>query len=1047
MWLSDTSIKQPVLVTMALTALLIFGGISYSRMGVDLFPDVSFPLAVVSTTLPGASPEEVETLVSKPVEDALASLNNLRSLRSISTESLSQVFVEFEIGQSMDSATNAIRDQLNTVKPKLPEDASDPVLLRFDPTAQPILIYAVSDRRDEVSALQLRRQIEDIIKPRLEKLEGVGQVEVLGGLQRQIQVALSLDALRARNLSVQEVVAALRTQNVSLPGGRITTGGQDLLIKTTGEFQRVEDLPHLVVANRSGAPVYLRDIASISDTSKERRQYNRLNQKDTVVLTVQKQSGSNTVRAAELVAKELSRLEQEFPSLKVAIVRDDSRFIKDSNQDVTTALILGAVFASLIVLLFFRDIRNTLVTVAGLPVIVMGTFWVISWFGYTINLMTLMALSLCIGILIDDAIVVRENIFRHMERGEDPKVAASRGTAQIAFAVLATTFSIIAVFLPVAFTGGVIGQFFRQFGITVAVAVLISLIEAFTLAPMLSALFFQRIEPAEPGRGRPAGRLVRLFTQVQERYGLLLGWSLGHRRRVIFGAMGVFVASLAMVPFIGSQFMPQDDTGTFGIGIELPAGATLDDTDFTVRHVESILLREPEVDNVYAAVGTAGGPLGGGNAERANLVVNLKQRGRTERFMEKLRGQLEGTPGLSFGNNNFQSGASTAITARRILLSVTGSASKEELERASSELMARMSRMPGVVDLESSYKPGKPELRMAIDRARAVDLGVSAASAASTVRLLINGEAVSTLREGDKETDIFVRLREEDRNRLNYAFSLTVPSAKGGQAPLSAFTQVQSAIGPTQIDRENRQQRILVGANPKGRAESEINADIRAAVNEMGLPPNVSVHFTGLSQQNAESFQALTLSLLLSIVFVYMVLASQFGSFIHPFTIMLSLPLSFAGAFLPLLISRKPLDVMAMIGIIMLMGLVTKNAILLVDFILRARREGVPREEAVRQAGPMRLRPILMTTLAMIAGLTPTALSLGAGSAWRAPMALTVIGGLITSTLLTLLVVPVFYTFLDDAQRLFRRRSRVAQEAELVASLASEPVPTRQASD
>ncbi len=1049
MWLSDASIKQPVLVTMVVVAAIIIGAISYSRMGVDLFPDVSFPVVAITTTLPGASPEEVETQVTKPIEDSLASLPNLDSLRSTSTEGASTIIVQFKLESSLDEGVNKIRDQIGLIKGRLPTDTTDPVVLRFDPSAQPILVYALSTTDQSMSPLEFSRFVDDHIKPELERLDGVGQVRISGQETRQVQVNLHLDALRARNLSAQEVTAALRTQNLSLPGGRLSQGNQDLTLKTTGEFQNVSEIAQLVVAQRNGVPIILRDIATVVDGTAERRQFSRLNSQNSVTITVQKQSGSNTVKVADKVAKQVALLQQRTPGLTVALVRDESELARESNQDVTLAIVLGSVFASLVVLLFFRDLRNTLVTVAGLPTIIMATFWAISLLGYTINMMTLMALSLSIGLLIDDAIVVRENIFRRMETGEDPKSAASLGTKEIAFAVLATSLTVLAVFIPVAFTSGVIGQFFRQFGITVAMSVIISTIEAFTLAPMLSAYFFKRIETARSeGRNPQRSRLERFYAGLTDRYNDLLEWALRHRLHVVAIGVAAFIGSLALVPFIGVQFFGQDDAAYFGISTEMPPGTSLAETDFTARHVESVLLDQPEVTSVYTTVGSASASGLSAGAEQASFFVNVKNRNLTKRVAYRMRQVLAGTPGIAFSNQPIGGGGtSSALAARTVLLNISGSDSLDALERVSRELMDKMATIPGLIDLDRSYKPGKPEILVRADREKAADLGVNVSAAATTLRTMITGDTVSKLREGNRETDIMVRLAEQDRTRLRDILSTTIPSSRGAAVPLSSIVKVENASGPTQISRENRQPLIQVGANVRGRPESEVTQAVLRAQSELHMPQGVTIAFAGNSRQSAESFGALLTALVMAIVFVYMVLASQFGSFIHPFTIMLSLPLALGGALVALLLSGKPLDVMGMIGIILLMGLVTKNAILLVDFILQARRAGMTRTEAILRAGPIRLRPILMTTLAMIAGMLPIALGLGAGSGWRAPMAITVIGGLITSTMLTLVVIPVVYTLVDDAQSFFARRRARAREPQPLPVMAGDAIMTERSGE
>ncbi|MBI4497321.1 MAG: efflux RND transporter permease subunit [Chloroflexi bacterium] len=1023
MWLSDLSIRQPVFISMVLAAAVVLGGMSYSRMAVDLFPDVAFPVVAVRTTFPGAGPAEVETLVTKPLEDALGSISGVEHVRSTSSESVSLVVVEFDLGHPVEEGANAVRDRVAAVRPLLPDGADDPAVLRFDPSQMPIMSIAVSDRSGRLAAPQIRKLLEDAVEPRLERLEGVAAVTVEGGGEREIQVALSLDATRARNLSVPQIGAALRAENQSIPGGRLAERQQEYLLRTTGEFSSVAEIGSVVVGTRNGVPVFLRDIATISDGFKEQRTISRLNGQEAVALAITKQSGANTVQVAEQVTKELAAVGARYPDLDFAVVRDDSTAIKEANDDVRLALVLGALCATVVVYLFFQDWRNTLVTVAGLPIIVTSTFAVMHWLGFSLNMLSLLGLSLSIGILIDDAIVVRENIFRHTEQGEEPVVAASKGTREIAFAVLATTFSIVAVFLPVGFASGMIGQFLREFGITVAAAVLISLVEAFTLAPMLSAHFFHR---TQHGRERRAGglgaRLGRAYDRVTVGYGRLLGWSLGHRRVVVGVGITSLAGSLALVSLVGVTFFPRTEERQFTMSLELPAGTTLEETDLAVRYLGEVVAAQPEVRHVYTRTGASDGA-----PERGSVYVRLHEHAESARVQERLREQLRHLPGLTFSSQDPMGGATTSVANRPLVLAVQGGSSLADLDAASRSILEAIREVPGLQDLDRTYKPGKPELRIVVDRQRAADLGLSAGTLGATVRTLVNGDVPSTLREGDTETDIRVRLREQDRTRLNDLLRLTVPTAQGVAVPLSAVARVEIAVGPVQIEREDRQRQVLVGAETGGRPLGDVAAEVRQRLEQVALPPGVTYAFTGNTQQSEESFGSLLQALLLGIVFLYMVLASQFGSFLHPFTIMLSLPLSLAGAFLGLLVFGKPLDIMGMIGIIMLMGLVTKNAILLIDFILRLRRDGYDRRTAIMTAGPVRLRPILMTTLAMVFGMVPTALSVGSSSGFRAPMAITVIGGLITSTLLTLVVVPVVYTLLDDVQGWRpRRHSRTA---------------------
>ena len=1024
MWLSDTSIKQPVLITMAMVATIIVGAVSYARMEVNLLPEVTFPVVAVSTGLPGASPEEVETQVTKPVENSLASISNIEAIRSSSSEGVSVIVVEFDLDQDLDEGANSVRDALEDAKAELPEDATDPTVSLFNPSAAPVLVYSVASTGDSMTPRQLRRFVEDNVKPRLERAEDVGQVRVSGGAERQINILLNLDALRARSVSIQELSQALRQQNLSIPGGRVTQGGRDLTIKTSGEFERVADIENVVIALRNGTPIYLRDVAKVEDTAKERRLFSRLNGQDSITITILKQSGGNTVDVARAVEQVATELQNQYAELHIELVRDESKSIKESNDEVSLALLLGAIFASLVVLLFFRDIRNTLVTVAGLPVVILATFWVISILGFSINIMTLLALSLSIGLLVDDAIVVRENIFRHMERGKTPRAAAADGTAEVSFAVIATTLTILAVFIPVGFAGGIIGQFFREFGVTVAVAAAISTVEAFTLAPMLSAYFFKQVNSEEYRQEVDNGWFTRGYARLSNGYQDFLGWALGHRKTIVAGAFLVFLGSMSLVPLLSFQFFGEDDEGRFGASLEMPPGTALEETDFMARYLEQYVLAQPEVDTVYTTVGGGSGLFATSGSERASFFIRLKEIGGTGQFVERMRHDMGDIPGIAFSNQSVGGESGTAsLATRQILLSVQGGENIQELAEISNTLIERIAAIPGTADIDHSYKLGKPEIQVTVDAQRAADLGVNAATAAATVRTLVNGDAVSKLRAGDaSETDIYVQLRETDRGRSGDILAITVPTNRGAQVPLSSVVSIETVDGPTQLDRLEREPLIQVGANAVDVTESTVIGAVQEIIDEMTLTPGVTISFAGNAQASQESFQELLIAVMLAIVFVYMVLASQFGSFIHPFTIMLSLPLAFGGAFLGLLIVGKPMDVMAMIGLIMLMGLVTKNAILLLDFIIRARRAGISRTAAILRSGPIRLRPILMTTLAMIAGMTPVALGvLGPGSAWRAPMAIAVIGGLIASTVLTLVVVPIVYSILDDLQGLFKR--------------------------
>ncbi|MCL5026181.1 MAG: efflux RND transporter permease subunit [Chloroflexi bacterium] len=1025
MRLADLSINQPVFITMIVIVVLVVGAISFLGMGLDLFPDVSLPVVAVQTAYPGASPEEVESLVSKPIEEALASLNRVQAVRSTSSEGLSTVIVEFDMDYSSRAATEDVRERVATVRPLLPSDVLDPSIARYDPASMPILIFAISDRRGVMAPAELRAASEKVVQPRVERVDGVASVSIAGGLEREIHVDLDLNRVRAHNIPVQQIVGAIKAENLNLPGGRLTQGQNERLIRTAGEFRSVEEIETVQVPRAQGPSVLLRDLASVSEGYKEARVLSRLNGRDAVTMWVRKQAGTNTVRVADGVKKQLSALQQTRPDLSFTVVADQSTFTRDSSNDVMMSLVFGGLLAALVVLLFFRDVRNTLVTVAGLPMIIFGTFAAMKLLGLSLNMITLMALSISVGMLIDDAIVVRENIFRHTERGEDPRVAASAGTAEIALAVMATTFTIVAVFGPIAFVTGIAGKFFREFGLTVVMAVLISLFEAFTLAPMLSAHFFKAIPPEKRARGSATGGF---FGRVRDGYRALLAWSLRYRAVVVFVSLAVFAASVMAFSMLGQAFMAQPDTGEARISLELPPGSSLAQTDEATRRVEGILLSQPELEYVFSQVGSSDS-----GVDQATVYLKVKRIGQTAGFVKRIRPMMSAIPDLTYtiddtGGISMGAGVMMTVRGRPLQINVQGQ-NFEDLDRASQMIVDALKAIPGTVDVGRSLTAGKPEAQVRVDRALAADLGVNTGQVGATVRTLVNGETASKFRTPDKDYDIVVRLREDDRQDFEDILQLPLATTKGNQIPLGTVAAISSTVGPTQIDREDRQRQIVVGAGYQGRDLGEVIADARKALARMELPAGVGVAFSGQAKYLEDMMQALMIALVLSVVFIYMVLGSQFGSFVQPLVIMLSLPLSIVGAAGALLVTGKSLDMMAFIGVIMLMGLVTKNAILIVDFINNRRRAGMERNEAILVAGPIRLRPILMTTLAMIFGMTPIALGLGAGAELRSSMAVTVIGGLVTSTALSLLVVPVAYTLVDDVVRRLRPIRELAPEA------------------
>lgn len=1024
MWLSDLSIKRPVFIVMLMVALVVVGAIAYSRMAVDLMPDTSTPVVTIRTTYPGASPEIVEKEITKPLEDAVSPLSGVISVDSTSSSGRSEIRVEYKLEYPVDKAVNEVRERVSWAQRFLPSEADDPILFRFDASTFPIVMFSLADKEGRLPPTRMRSFVDNNIKPRIERVDGIASVDINGGLEREISVFVSLSRLQALGIAPQQVVSAIRAENADIPGGTITEDGKSLTVRTPVDFKKPDEISDVVVLNKGGAMVKVKNIGYVQDGYKEPSNYTRLDGQDSVLLVVRKQSGTNTVKVAQGVLKELEKIGKEYPNLNLVITRDQSEFIKRATNDTMRDLIIGGLLACLVVFIFFLNWRMTLITIAGLPVILVGTFWGISLLGFNINMMTLLALALCIGLLIDDAIVVRENMFRHLEMGEPPRVAASRGTSEIALAVLAMTFSILSVFLPVAFATGMIGKIFREFGLTISVAVFISLFEAFTLAPMLAAHFDPGVRHAEDSSARKkkkSGEGLSLYA-LKRGYRRVLTWSLAHRAITLGMVVVLFAGSAFMVKQIGQSLGSDVDQGYFEILLRMPTGTSLESSDRVVREAEYIVAQQPEVDHVLSRTGSLSNP------EESTISIRMKERGYVKAVQQRLRRTLTSLDsrvtirfsGQSASLTGSLTGA-TSVRQRPIQLSVKGNVPIEALEQSAQDVLQMVSSVPGIIDADFTVRPPRPGFAVAVDRVRAADLGLSATTIGNTVRSLVRGELASYYREGNDEIEIVVYLQKQDRQRTQDLLSLPVVSPKSGVVPVRAFSNLQPSHEPSEINRFDRQRQIRVGGGISGRAQGDIVSDIEKTLPTLKLPEGVSVRFAGETQNMQESFKVLYFVLLLSLVFMYMVLASQLGSFVQPLIIMMALPLSIIGAIGALLITGRYLDITAMIGMILLMGIVVKNSILLLDFANVRRSHGIDAKEAMLEAGQTRLRPVLMTSAALIFGMLPVALGIGAGAEFRAPMAITVIGGLITATILTLVVVPVIYSLVESL------KSRIAK--------------------
>ena len=1020
MLISDVSIRQPVFATMLAVSLVTLGVFSYRRLAIDQFPDVEIPILTVQTLYPGASPETTEREVTKRIEEAVNTISGVRHISSTTTEGFSAIVVEFRLGVRIANAQQDAQEKINAIRADFPKNMQEPVIQRIDFNAMPIVSIAVESASADVKTLS--SLAEKVIKKRFETVPGVGQVTLVGLARREIQVLLDRDKLKAYGLTYAEVSAALQRENLDMPAGKLEQGRQEPLVRVAGKVRSVEAFDRLILATRSGEPIYLPQVARVADGTEERRSASLIDGRPGLSLDIVRQSGANTVEVADEVEKTMDALNAELPPhIRLRKVVDRSIFIRDSVEDVQVTLVLGGLLTVLIVFLFLNSWRSTVITGLALPVSVISAFIVMSALNFTLNVITLMGLSLAIGLLIDDAIVVRENIVRHMHAGADHFTAAREATSEIGLAVLATTLTIIAVFVPVAFMGGVIGRFFFQFGITVGFAVLVSLYVSFTLDPMLSSRWYDpAADPRVPRSwfGRGLAVVNRQVDRLQGVLAAVLGWSLRRRWAVLAVATAAIVSSFALFGKLGSAFMPNADSGQFQVTYKGTPGISLDRSVEIARELEREIRRNPAVDYTYATIGgTAGKPINEGN-----IFIALKPR-KTRKHYNFIKIEVrQAMQRFRAIRTSIEEAGGVGGDIKPIQISVRGSDIRQ-LVPLSESLMAQMRQVPGASDIDTSEDAPQSEVRIAVNRNAASDLGLDLGTVASTMRGLVAGEVVSQFEDPDGDSyDVRLRVERDARARAVDLLGLDLP-AQGGRAlvPASQVASLDFGAAPSTVRRRDLMREIRISASTEGRSLGEVIGDIKTRSAALNIPAGNRIDYTGDSEEMMESFGYALQSLLLAVILIYAVLASQFRSFLQPFAIMLSLPLSLVGVAGMLYLVKDTLNIMSMIGVILLMGLVTKNAILVVDFTNAQRRAGSSRSEALILAARVRLRPILMTTLAMIFGMLPLAFEIGSGAEFRAPMARAVVGGLITSTLLTLVVVPVVYTYLDEAGECFER--------------------------
>ena len=1040
MWFTRVSIGNPVMAVMVMLAFVVLGLFSYQRLSVDQFPNIDFPTVVIVMDYPGASPEIVESEVTKKVEEAVNTVAGISTLYSRSYEGTSVVIVEFNLDVDGRKAAEDVREKVALIRPLLRDEVKDPRISRFDPQSVPIFNVAVLSPNGKKSAQELTTWASQVLLKKLENVRGVGSVSIVGGVSRQINLYVKPAALDALGISVDQVVAAVKSENQELPMGSIRSLEQERVVQINARLKRPEDFRDIVVARRGGNAVKLWQLADVVDGPQEIDSLALYNGKRTVLLSVQKSQGENTIEVVDGLRKALTEAEAITPpGITASVNRDNSRSIRVSVANVKRTLFEGAALTILIVFLFLNSWRSTVITGLTLPIALIGTFLFMYAFGFTINSITMMALSLCVGLLIDDAIVVRENIVRHVQMGKSAQQAALDGTNEIGLAVLATTLSIVAVFLPIGFMGGIVGKFFHEFGLTIVAAVLISMFVSFTLDPMLSSIWHdpqahgtRREGPPVTLYDRTIGRVTHLFDRLTEAvsraYQRILGRSLRHKLATLAVAFATFAGSFFIIPLLGAEFVPKADFSETQLNFYTPVGSSLELTEGRAKQIDAALRELPEVQYTVTTInsGQAAGKIYG--AVYIRLVDRHLRTRSIDQMTVPLRARLASIPGITITNI----GVTDLGGGKSLQFSVQGT-DLAELERLSRMITPKLQAIPGLIDLDSTLKPDKPTVAINVKRDAASDVGLNVNALATSLRTMVAGTLVSNWRAPDGENyDVNVRLSPESRVSISdlQRMPINVAAAADGSARsvrLSQVADVSASTGPNQINRRDLNREINFDANAFGRSAGDVSAEIKSTLDGINWPPGYRYSFGGSTKNMTESFQYAVGALALAIVFIYMILASQFKSFLQPLALMSALPLTLIGVVLALLMFRSTLNMFSIIGIVMLMGLVTKNAILLIDFAIRSRAgdHGEPpreREDALLHAAQVRLRPILMTTLAMIFGMVPLAFALSEGSEQRAPMGQAVIGGVITSSLLTLVVVPVIYCYLDDFAAWARRR-------------------------
>ena len=1028
---ANFSVRRPVTIAMMVLAVVLIGIVSFTRLKIDLIPDITFPVITVMTAYPGAGPEEVEQFVTRPIEEAVGLAKDLENIRSISRENVSVVIAEFDWGTDMDNSAFEVREKVDMVIEKLPADATRPIIVKMDPSIMmPAMLLMFSGPQGE---RQLRKYADDVLRRDLEKAEGVAAVSLFGGLEREILIEVDKERLDSYKIPIQQVIQIVKAENLNIPAGRLDEGKTEYIVRCMGEIRDVEKFKNIsigIAKTKPPNPIRLKDIATIKDTHKEKRSFSHINKQNCVGLMITKEAKANTVEVSDAVQKELKKIEKTLPTgSKIIISFEQAEFIKKSIHNMTAVAEEGAILAVIIIFLFLASTRSTIVIATSIPVSIITTFVLMFAFDMTLNIITLAGLTLAIGRIVDDSIVVLECIHRHIEEGEKPFEAAINGAKEVGMAVTAATLTTICVFFPIIFVGGMVKELFTPLSLVVIIGLLASLGVALTLVPMLASRLVKTPKEEKERRERRGLRVINTilhnwevgFRKVEGMYRNALSWSLSHRSVVVLTALVIFATSIYLIRIIGMEFFPKMDIGRIMIEIETPPGTALAETEKVTNQIESIVYEMPECEFVSSLGGEQeAGPsimmVHGAGAQTGRVMMKLVERTERDRTTwqveDYLREKMSNIPGAIFKLSDIQKSAMGGGEAE-IEIKVYGD-ELNLLQEVGLKIMNEVKRVPGVHDVDLNWRPGAPEYQIFIDREKAGYFGLTAGQVATTIRTLFKGDEVSKFRELGKEYDITVKAKEEDREWIEELKNLKITTPFGISVPLREVSDIKLAKGPTSISREAHLRTVIVQAAKGPRALTEIIKDIDKKITKIKFPEGYRYEYGGEEEERREAFSLMFIALIAGILLIYMILASQFESLVHPFTILMAVPMEVIGVFLALFLTGTTLTVTVMLGILMLTGIVVSNSILLVDKTNQLRDAGMQRNEAILKAGPIRLRPILMTSLSTTFALIPMALGLREGSEMFQPMGIAALGGLITSSFLTLLLVPVVYSLLDD---------------------------------